>query len=120
MPTTAELEAAAHRTLFAALRKLALVVGLPLGAAVTGAVGALSLDSPPLAPQPAPTDDPFPPALLLPPADEHLREACERSGIDARRAIGDARLCVDACRDLGDACLDRRPTPREPREPRDP
>lgn len=112
---TEQLEVHAGRALSRLLRRV-VVATASVGAGVgLGVGGSLVLDED--APSPAahvPASGPSPSAglvsdavpssLLVPPADEHLLEACERAGADARRAIRDARLCVDTFTRAAETC----------------
>lgn len=95
------------------------VIGMAGGGAVLGATGANYLnEDTPVATNPAPASGPapatapppgqpadvVPPSLLVPPASQDIRDACEQAGEEARRAILDARLCVDAFSDAARAC----------------
>lgn len=122
----ADLEAHARRMFVGMLRKIAAAfgwssAGIGIGAGVvaftadddTPASSAPSIDS-----GPEPEARGVPKTLLLPPASDYILDGCERAGEDARRAIQDARLCVDSFTRAELACQDAHDEPEPPSKPR--
>jgi hypothetical protein len=124
----ADLEEHAGRALRQLARKAVVALGLPAAGVGAGVAGTLAVQddvpAPVVAPGtgPSPTagqvTDEIPPSLLVPPASDHVRDACDRAGDEARRAIVDARLCVDAFSRAAESC-DYFPSIDRPRRPRD-
>lgn len=111
---TQQIELHAGRALSRLLRRVLVAAGWS-GAGLLGGVGGVLIvqdDAPVTTTKPASGPSPaadlvaaaIPPSLLVPPADERLLEACEQAGADARRAIRDARLCVDTFAMAAESC----------------
>ncbi len=127
---TEQLEVHATQALGKLIRRIAATGGI----AAVGALGGFGLneavDDDPQehrdhkpsneAPALGGVSDPWPPELLVPPADEHILDACEAAGDDARRLIREARICIDqfaaarkSCDSVGEQLVPRA-RPKDP------